>query len=87
MVIILEINVPLFLVTLLQGCPVFLPPQRGAFACISMGQLVIFCSVLCDDTSEFNTAPFNPFSCGVTTEFEWVDSTNFTYTRLPMCSG
>lgn len=69
------------------GCTVFEPPEGGAFVCVSVEGLQIYCSVMCDDKSEFSTFPLNPYTCGAITNFKWVDSTNRTRNILPECSG
>lgn len=70
------------------GCTVFDPPAGGAFVCVLTEEgLQIYCSVLCDDQSEFTTFPLNPYSCGIFTSFKWKDFSNRTLSELPQCSG
>lgn len=70
-----------------RGCTVFEPPDRGALVCLSVEAVQIYCSVMCDDMSEFSSFPLNPYTCGAITSFKWVDSTNRTRNILPECTG
>jgi len=71
----------------LQGCPVFEPPARGAFACLLVGDAVIYCSVYCESRYEFSSTPLNPYTCGAPTRLRWIDFTNQTHPELPKCTG
>ena len=68
------------------GCPIFQPPARGAFVCISTEDQ-IYCSVICNEKSEFSAYPLNPYTCGANTMFEWRDIFNVFHSELPQCSG
>lgn len=69
-------------------CPVFNPPEGGAFVCITVENgAQIYCSVVCDSMSEFSSFPLNPYACGVFTKFKWIDFFNMTYSQLPQCDG
>ncbi len=71
-----------------QGCPVFDPPQGGAFVCLLLEEpMQVYCSVVCDERLEFSTFPFNPYTCGVLTKFLWLDVFSRTQDRLPDCTG
>ena len=52
-----------------------------------MADLVIYCSVLCDNEHEFSTFPINPYFCGFPSKFKWSDFTNVTHEELPKCTG
>lgn len=69
------------------GCTIFEPPAGGAFVCMRMDDLVIYCSVLCDNEHEFSTFPINPYFCGFPSKFKWSDFTNVTHEELPKCTG
>lgn len=69
------------------GCTVFDPPERGAFVCLLIEDVQIYCSVMCTDESEFSTFPLNPYTCGALSNFKWIDSLNRTLSFLPNCSG
>ena len=70
------------------GCPALEPHEAGALICTTVpdeGQ--IYCSVLCNTTSEFSSFPLNPYVCGVFTAFKWIDFFNTTHSQLPQCNG
>lgn len=68
------------------GCPIFEPPTRGAFVCLRIAD-IIYCSVLCDHRFEFSSNPINPYSCGESTGFEWLDAVGNPRNQLPDCTG
>lgn len=70
----------------MAGCEQFPPPARGGFVCLRQ-PAVIYCSVMCDNTSEFSTTPLNPYFCGRPSGSQWSDFTNRTYSQLPLCTG
>jgi len=64
------------------------PPKSGAFVCTSVEtQVQIYCSVMCTPSSEFSSYPSNPYTCGVSTEFLWVNFFNESFNQLPQCNG
>lgn len=70
------------------GCPAFRPHEAGALACITVADgAQIYCSALCDSTSEFSSFPLNPYTCGIFTGYQWVDFFNMTHNQLPQCNG
>jgi hypothetical protein len=68
------------------GCAEFNPPDGGALICRLIEGVQIYCSVLCDDDSEFSSFPLNPYTCGALTNFKWIDSINQTISFLPECT-
>ena len=68
------------------GCPIFEPPTRGGFVCIRNPD-IIYCSVYCDHRFEFNFSPRNPYFCGNSSEYQWMDFSGETHTQLPRCTG
>ncbi len=70
------------------GCTIFSPPDRGALVCLLLGNgNRIYCSVVCDNQSEFSDFPLNPYTCGDHTQFRWVNFFDITQDTLPQCSG
>ncbi|CAI8034077.1 hypothetical protein GBAR_LOCUS19222 [Geodia barretti] len=61
-------NCPVILPDPPPGCQHFPPPPRGGFLCLRT-EATIYCSVQCDNTSEFSSFPFNPYRCGPETIF------------------
>ena len=69
------------------GCPVYNPPLRGATTCYLNSTVnLMFCSVYCDHNFEFLATPHNPYFCGPTTEFQWIDATQRPNV-FPECTG
>lgn len=50
-------------------------------------QDTIYCSVHCDNTSEFSAFPLNPYQCGPATKFLWTDPIEEIHKQLPKCDG
>lgn len=69
-----------------SGCQRFAPPDGGGFVCLN-SEDTVYCSVQCDNTSEFSGSPFNPYRCGPATKFLWKDFTEEIYKQLPQCDG
>lgn len=64
----------------------FAPPPGGGFVCLRT-EATIYCSVQCDNTSEFSSFPFNPYRCGPETDFLWTDPAAASYKELPQCDS
>jgi hypothetical protein len=47
----------------------------------------MYCQVYCDHNFEFLTTPQNPYSCGPTTNFQWLDVTGRLITTFPECTA
>lgn len=75
-----------FSVFLFSGCQRFAPPDGGGFVCLN-SEDTIYCSVQCDNTTEFSATPINPYRCGPATRFLWMDFTEEIYKELPQCDG
>lgn len=69
------------------GCPVYEPPLRGATACyLNSSVTLMYCHVYCDHNFEFLSTPTNPYSCGPSTNFNWLDVTGKLGT-FPECTA
>ena len=72
---------------IILGCPVYDPPLRGATTCYLNSTInLMFCSVYCDHNFEFLSTPHNPYFCGPSTNFQWVDATD-RLNVFPECTG